>query len=385
MRVFAAACIVAAGFCLLTGVFSVTLTARSTAGRDYISYWAAGQQLVHGANPYDLNAVWNLERAVGGDDHQRLLVMRNPPVAFFLAFPLGYVSPKTGLILWLATLLACLSVSLWIIWLLNGHPDSRFHLLGYLFAPVLACLLAGQVGIFLLLGVALFLYFNQTRPVMAGAALLLCAVKPHLFLPFGLVLVVWAVTQKNYRILAGFFAALFSSCTLAYGLDIHAWSQYSQMMHAGGALYEPVPVLSVTFRFLIDRKAVWLEFLPEAAACVWALWYFWTRRNRWSWMDQGLVLLLVSAMCTPFGWLTDECILLPALLTGLYRANESKRSLLPLGLFAGVALVEVFAGVPLTSRFYLWTTPAWLAWYLYATRVSSMRTEETGSNTVIAH
>jgi hypothetical protein len=29
-----------------------------------------------------------------------------------------------------------------------------------------------------------------------------------------------------------------------------------------------------------------------------------------------------------------------------------------------VALIEVVAGVPLTSGFYLWTAPAWLLWYL---------------------
>jgi hypothetical protein len=33
----------------------------------------------------------------------------------------------------------------------------------------------------------------------------------------------------------------------------------------------------------------------------------------------------------------------------------------------GVALIEVIAVVPLTSQYFLWTTPAWLAWYLYAT------------------
>jgi hypothetical protein len=35
--------------------------------------------------------------------------------------------------------------------------------------------------------------------------------------------------------------------------------------------------------------------------------------------------------------------------------------------FAGVALIEVLASVQITSPYYLWTTPAWLAWYLYAT------------------
>jgi len=228
--------------------------------------------------------------------------------------------------------------------------------------------MGGQVGIFLLLGFVLFLYFHQSRHYFAGAALLLCAIKPHLFLPFAIVLLLWEVSRKSYRIIAGFSAALLVSCALSFYLDTNAWSQYSQMMHAGGALTERVPVLSVEFRFLVDRNAVLLQFVPEAIACAWATWYFLANRKQWSWMDQGLLVLLVAVMCAPFGWFTDESILLPAVLTGVYRAAENRRSLVPLGLFAAVALAEVLVPVQLISPFYLWSTPAWLAWYLYATR-----------------
>jgi hypothetical protein len=112
---------------------------------------------------------------------------------------------------------------------------------------------------------------------------------------------------------------------------------------------------------------VWIQFLPEIAACCWALWYFWKRRNHWSWMEHGLLLLLVSEMCAPYGWFTDETMALPAILYGVYCAVESRRSLLPLGLIAGIALIELFVGVQIISPYYLWTTPAWLAWFLYAT------------------
>jgi Glycosyltransferase family 87 len=373
LRVLAATAIVAAGFCYVAGIYSIGLSDKNASQRDFISYWAAGQQLMHGANPYDFAAVSRLERAAGREDNQPFLVMRNPPIAFFLSLPLGLVSPKTGLVFWLLALLACLSVSIWILWLLFGCPENRFHLFGYVFAPSLACLMAGQFGIFLLLGVVLFLYFHQSRPFLAGASLLLCALKPHLFLPCAAALLLWVVITKAYQILAGFAASLLASCALSFRFDIHAWSQYSHMMRTGGALDESVPALSVAFRFLVDRNAVWLQFLPQTAACGWALWYFWKHRNSWRWMDQGLLLLLVSAMCTPFGWLTDESMVLPAVLYGIYCAAESGRSLLPLGLIAGIALIELFAGVQLVSPFFLWTTPAWLAWYLYATRNKSMR------------
>jgi hypothetical protein len=370
LRLVGASCIVVTGACLVACILFFGLSDKSATKRDFIEYWAAGQQLVHGADPYDGAAILRLERAVGFDGNKPKITF-SPPVVFFLALPLGFVSAKTGLILWSLALLISLSLSNWILWILNGRPDNRYHLLGYLFAPALACQMAGQLGTFLLLGVVLFLYFHRSRPYFAGAALLPCALKPHLFLPFAIVLLVWAIDRKAYRILAGFAVTLFAACALTLCFDRGVWSQYAQMMGTTGVLNAFVPTLSVLFRFLVDRDAVWLQFLPEAGGCIWAMWYFWTRRDRWSWTNQGLLVLLASAACTPYAWFSDETVLLPAVLAGVYRVVDSRRSLLTLGAIGGVALIEVFAEVKMTSAFYLWTVPAWLAWYLYAFRTTS--------------
>jgi len=383
LRVFAAASIVVAGLCFVLSMFIVGLSNKNAAKRDFISYWAAGQLLVHGANPYDFQAARNLELAAGRDPAEPLLMMRNPPVAFFIALPLGLFSAKTALILWLFVLMGGLSIAILLIWFLNGRPDNRYHLFGYVFAPALACFEAGQFGIFLLLGVVLFLYFHRTRPFLAGTALLLCSLKPHLFFAFGAALLLWSITARTYRVLAGLAAALLASCALSYALDKNAWAQYSQMMHAGGALNEAVPTLSVAFRLLLDHHAVWLQFVPTTAACLWALAYFWARRARWNWMDHGLVLLLVGAVCTPFAWFTDESMLLPAVLAGVYCALNAKRSLWPLAVVAGAALLELFLGTQITTPYFLWTTPAWLAWYLYATGRFFGQAAATGGATVV--
>jgi hypothetical protein len=366
---------------ILVGIFVFILRSGNVEQRDFISYWAAARQLVHGENPYDGVATQKLENAAGYDSSNSF-IMRNPPSAFFLVAPLGFLAPNIGLLAWMIALLASLVASIRMLWIMHGRRPDRLHLLGYCFAPVIACLMASQLGIFLLFGVVLFLFFYRSRPVLAGAALLLCAAKPHLVLPFGLVLLLWVFVQKRYRVLAGFCAALLASCTLALFFDPHAWSQYLGGMRAAGVLDEFVPTLSGFLRLFLHRDANWLQFLPEAAACLWALWYFWTRRSRWNWMDQGLLLLIVSVLCAPYAWLTDEAILLPAVLVGIYRADDSGRSLLPFGFIAGAAMIEVFAKIPLTSGFYVWTVPAWLAWYLYATRNKAIRTKDAPSSAV---
>ena len=376
-RIFAAAAIVATGFGSVLGLFIVQLNDKNATERDFIEYWAAGQLLVHGANPYDIGALLRVERAVGLDDNQPR-VTPSPPLILLLALPLGFVGAKTGLILWLLVLFACLLASIGLLWRLQGSPPSAYHWIGLAFAPALACLMAGQISIFLLLGLMLFLSFHDSRPFLAGVVLLPCAMKPHLFLPCAVALLLWVASRRAYRILAGFSAALATSYVLTLCLDRHAWSEYAQLSHSMRILHVFIPTVSECFRYLVDRNAIWLQFLPAAASCVWAIWYFQTRRARWNWMDQGMLVLLVSVACAPYAFFYDEAILLPAVLAGIYRAENSRRSLLPSCLIAVAALFEVLADVQIISPFYLWTAPAWLAWYLYATWNKSAAVQERG-------
>jgi len=377
-RVFAVVAIVAAGFAYVTWLFSMGLTDKNATERDFIQYWAAEQQITHGANPYDVQAILHLERSAGLEGHSPKVTF-SPPVAFFLWMPLGWMGAKAGLILWLYLLFACLGASVWILMRLYGRPDSGLHWVGFAFPPVLACLMAGQLGIFFLFAITLFLCLHKTRPLLAGAALFLCALKPQLFVPCFIALALWSAHRKCFRVLAGFLATLGVNCALTLSLDPHIWSQYAQMMRSTRTLQVFIPALSVALRFLVDRNAVWIQFLPEAAACCWAAWYYWTRRQRWDWGDQGLLLLLVSELCSPYAWFFDEAMLFPAVLSALYKAERSGRSLIPFAVAGGIALFEVMAHVELQTAYYLWTSPAWLAFYLYAARSPSATVEASAT------
>ncbi len=378
-RVFAAAGIVIAGFSFVLGIYSFGLSDKNATERDFIEYWAAGQQLAHGANPYDVPSVLHLEQTVGLNGSEPKVTL-SPPLILLLALPLGFVGPKTGLILWLVALLCSLVASILLLWRLYGSPPTAYHWIGIGFAPAVACLEAGQISIFVLLGLVLFLDWHRSRPFLAGAALLPCALKPHLFLSFAVVLLLWVLSRRLYRILTGFAVALATGCALTLGLDRHAWGEYAQLSHSNRILHLFVPTLSSYIRFQVDGNAVWLQLLPAFASCIWAAWYFWTRRGHWDWMDQGLLVLLVSLVCAPYAFFFDEAVLLPAVLAGIYRAVEARRSLLPFGLISAAALTETCAGVTLVGRFYLWTTPAWLAWYLYASRTTSTWGDRSGTS-----
>ena len=307
-----------------------------------------------------------MEEAEGLDSTQPKISF-SPPVALDLALPLGMVNATTGYLLWMLLLAGCTALSIWILGILFGRQASQLHIYCYLFPPLMACFLVGQLGIFLLLSIVLFFYWRETRPFLAGAALLPYAMKPHLLVVFAVALILWVVTRRSYRILAGFALILFINCALTLWMDRQIWSQYAQTVHRMAIQNVYVPTLSQSLRCLIDRNAVWIQLLPEIAGCLWALWYFRTRRARWSWLDQGLIVLLVSVAVAPYAWFTDEALLLPALLAGLYRAVELKRSLWPLILIVAVAHIEIFNIAKINSPSYLWTVTAYLLWYLYAT------------------
>jgi uncharacterized integral membrane protein len=359
------------GFLLAIGGICAALLGRDSAGtRDFVEYWASGQQLVHRANPYNADAILRIERSAGFPAGHSALIMANPPSALPLALPLSFVGARRGWLLWSLMLVGCLVASVWMIWIMHGRPKNQLHFLGYSFAPAILCLMGGQVSLLVLLGLVLFLRLHRSRPFLAGVSLWLCLLKPHLFLPFGLVLLVWAIITRSHKLLAGVAVALAASTVVAVLLDPLAWVHYGQMMSSTRIDMLPIPCLSIMLRRKVSPNTIWLQFLPVALGCVWALAYFRRHRDDWNWGTQGSLLMLVSLLVAPYTWFTDQALLIPALLHGVYFTRS--RSLIAI-LALGSAIIEVanFRGLPpLHSPFYIWTAPAWLAWYLYATRRS---------------
>ena len=137
------------------------------------------------------------------------------------------------------------------------------------------------------------------------------------------------------------------------------------MMHAPSIEREFIPCLSVVIRLWLLPEADWLQYLPTALACAWALVYYWQRRKRWNWVQDGGILILVSLVAAPYCWPYDQTIAMPAL---LQRASATRsRFMLVILALASVAIMAVLmAGIKITTPFYLFIAPVWLAWYLIA-------------------
>lgn len=350
---------------ILTGL--LTAFSLTVAARDFLSYWAAGVQVLHHANPYDSLAVQNIQHAAGWGGRGIQLLMRNPPTALPLAVPFALFSYKLGGLLWSFALLISLIVSVQMVRNLEGNPANNLHLLAYGFGPAVACLLTGQTPIFVLLGLVLFLRLHQSHPLTAGASLWLCLLKPHLFLPFGVALIAWIIATRSYRILIGTVGSLLAAFALVMPIDPSCWSQYRHMMQNSGIVSEFLPCWSEVLRLAIDPRAMWIQFAPAALTCVWALWYFRRHRHHWNWLEHGSLLMVVSVLVAPYAWLIDQSVLIPALLHGLYRAR-SRAFAVTFGVISALIIVQIFLGAGTHSRWNLWPAPVWSIWYLLAIR-----------------
>ncbi len=370
-RKLGAAAIVAAGFCFLTVIYAVGMRDKKPGLEgDYIGYWASGQQLLHHANPFDADALLRLETSAG---YNRVgpSITPSPPVTFLLLLPIGLLGAWPGLIAWGMAMVAALAASIWMLWQINGHPDTLLPLFGFLFAPAMVCMLGGQVGVFFLLSITAFFFFVEQRPLIAGAVLLPCVMKPHLFLAFAVVLLLWSAHRRIWRVPAGLALALVVSTAVTLYLDPHVFAHYLTSLRDTEVGSRVTPTLPMLLRQTIAPSAAWIEFAPAALACIWSAWYYVRHRAQWNWMNEGLLVLLVllvARLCAPYAWFSDEAIILPAVLTLLLRRPQHIRALWLVAFIAAIELAQVYARADMKTYSYAWTAPAWLACYLYLRR-----------------
>jgi Glycosyltransferase family 87 len=327
--------------------------------RDSVQYWYAGEHLIHRVNAYEVQRI------------------RTPPWSLFLFLPLGLARDAFwGWLLWIAGSVASMIVSMRLCWKMFGKDDKLrpiFLMVGYLFAPVLACLEAGQIGFVLLIGIILFLFYETERPFVAGAALILPFAKPHLLVFFWVAFLFWVVARKKFAVAGGFISALAAATVVSLICDPSAFQHYRELVSASGVGGEFIPTLSGVLRLMFFRQYFQMQFVPQLLGLLWCVWFCLKNMSQWSWRDHGLTVMVVSILTTPYGWLTDEVVLLPAILfaaTCIFGGRRkipvtTKILLVVFALLNWMMLLLVASQIPLQSGIYFWSSLLWCAWYSY--------------------
>ncbi len=347
--------------------------------RDSIQYWAAGQLLIHRQNPYDVQKTVELEWNEGYTQTRPVLV-RTPPWSLFLFLPLGLANAFWGWLLWMAVSVIALIAAIRLSWKMFGKDEKLrpvFLMVGYLFAPVLACLEAAQIGFVLLIGIVLFLELEEKKPFLAGAALLLPFAKPHLLVFFWLAFFLWILWRRKFAVAAGFISAVVAVTIVALIFDPSAFQHYREFLRSAAIEGEFIPTVSGVLRLLFFRPYFRAQFVPTLLGLLWSVWYSSKNMAKWSWREHGLTVMVVSILTTPYGWLTDEVVLLPAMLfaaMGIFAGKQKLRVttrlvLAVFGLMNWLMLLLIASHIPLQTGIYFWSSLLWFGWYVYGRHV----------------
>ena len=361
---------------------------------DFVEYWAAARLTLDGANPYDPALLLPLQRAAGRDTDEAVM-MWNPPWSLAVVLPLGWLPARAAQLLWLAVNLAAIGFCGDRLWLrLGGDRDRRWvgWAVALAFLPTLFALQSGQIGPLLLLGAVLFLECQRRGwSVLAGAATVLLAVKPHLAYLVWVAILCDAVARRRAGVIAGGVAAGAVATVIPLAFNPYLLAQYADAMANRPPAQWVSPTLGTVLRLAFGEHLFRLQFVPVAVGLAWFAWHWRRAGRRWDWAEQLPLVLLVSFATAPYGaWPFDMVLLLPAVVrlivvasrpgygAGLVRTSSNPpvhtggspiRATFVLAALLTIDLACLVMNVAGTGSFaFIWVSPAVLAVYVAATR-----------------
>ena len=308
---------------------------------DFPAYWSAGYLLAHGENFADPVGIFQIEKMLTTRQEDYPMLTWNPPWLLVLLIPYTWVSFDHAVWWWLLTNITLVFLSAVVMWQISAANERsrRFAfgapLIAFAYSPTLMALIAGQVNLIVLAGLAGFLWFHSKLQFgRAGMALALTLVKAHLvYITVPLVLL-YAVRKRQWRLLVGFFGELVVLSAIVFLLRPTFLSEYSGALSGGGLLNYITPtaggILALVFGWN-GFKLMGLLLLPLG---VWISW----RAGSWQISTLVDITLLASIITAPFGWSYDFVILLVPIIHAIVCLVEGKLPRVESFLIGGIFL-----------------------------------------------
>lgn len=341
---------------------------------DFSQYWCGARLLLEGANPYDAEALFALQQQIVPSLSEPIRQW-NPPTIFLFTLPFALLPYQIAQSAWVVCTLLIFG---WALATLFSHPEIRrpgslSELLPMaigllLFFPFWETLRFGQVSAVPLLGLLLFVSLIRAphRGLLAGFALTLSFVKPHLLFLLYFWIIIGPKGRKWRRAIAGM--ALGGLCLSVAPLILRStlWQDYLAALLAWPLSFH-TPTLGSWLQYLSpDARAI--RFIPSLFAGLGLI--IIVKRGVLGSPESlpSLALILCASLfLSPYGWSFDQVLLLPTLLLLLRSATWVRW-----GAVAIQALAFPWTGeVPM--QFYFWYPVALGILLLFTLRSSPQR------------
>lgn len=335
---------------------------------DLQAYWSSAYLLAHGQDYSDPEALGEVERTLTTRTDAETLYSWFSPIGNLVLLPFTLIPFTSAVFYWLVLNILILFYSIILIW---DNSDTRVWiplLAVFSFSMTVVSLVFGQINFMEVLGLALFLSLNRTKPYLAGAGLVLTTIKPHLVILALPILLLDLLRRREWKTLTGFLAAL-GFCIIVLSAFYPPWMHsFWTVVTSGMSTVRETPTMNGLLVLLGENtlgKTLWLVVLLSGI-------YWWLKCGQ-DWDRRTFIDLSVTIglIVSPIGWSYDQIMLIfpvLSLLTWVAKGELPKQT--------ARVIVAVLIAVNLLAYLLRTFTPSdvWFFWvplvvlglYLYA-------------------
>ncbi len=287
---------------------------------DFRPYWSSSFLLAHGQDFSDASKLYDIERALTGWSETYTMHAWFAPIGNVVLLPFTIFPFARAAYYWLLTNIAVVFLSTILIWLRTNMRTWIPLLAAFGISMTLLSLIAGQMNTLVVLGLALFLFFGESRRYyMAGVGLTLTTIKPHLVIITLPLLLLDIMRRKQWRTFAGFVFALLGCALILFAFYPPWLVSFWNLVTVGMSRTRETPTL--TGLFVVAGEDTWGKWI-WVLGLFFAIAAWWKRGKAWDRRTLIDVSILGGMVVSPIGWSYDQLMLLFPILRVLEWASD---------------------------------------------------------------
>jgi hypothetical protein len=311
------------------------------------------------------------------------MMVWNPPWLMLLLLPIGLLSFKSAAYAWLFINFIIIGLSLYTSWTFVNrfiNEKSFLFLLGFslTFYPTLILLYLGQISTIILFSLLMFIVLVESnRDTLAGMVLLMTTIKPHVTYLVLLVIMIWVIKNKRWRVAISATTAAIVSIVAILLINPTWIRDYISTLNSLPYNYLSTSTLGSfmndVFGIQIFRYS-FLVLLPMIFPLVTAV-------EKIGFFTTFNFTLLLSIPLSPYGFAFDHVLLLPAIAQIVARLSMDDglrgTRLLAAGGLATIYIVNIWLiSHKVLYSYYFWMPLALLLIFLLTINITETATSE---------